>query len=288
MNDEATIMLNAWLAKSLAVGPTASAELAGIDAEPVAAAAVYAYLAGFWAMVCLFALGRRWRHRIAALTPLGLLCGAAGLEAELPRLQAAFAAGLPSVAWLGLLGLLAGLIAAAGASSRSPFRLRSALALALGLAFSWVSSYQYVYNVPMLNSPHLNIASFLLWGSGLFAVVGVNRRLETVVQRTLPRTALLWLIYIAALLVLEFIGYELLAIREVSKGVDHRPMVFGLIHGPWPMKVFYLGAGLLVVWVDRVYRASRLCVIAGVAGSHAVHRFAKPMRGPCRAWVISD
>lgn len=165
----------------------------------------------------------------------------------------------PLKAWLALaciasLGGWLGLVTAAGAGACTGFRLRSVAGIAFGISLVWVANYRYQYNVPALNSPYFNLSTLSIWGTCLSCTAVFNRMLCRREWHWLPRYGLVWMAYMTGLVILEFIGYHVLAIKEVSKGVFHSPMMFDLVHGPIEMKAFYLMAGVLVAGLDQTFR----------------------------------
>ena len=71
------------------------------------------------------------------------------------------------------------------------------------------------------------------------------------------RLSLVWLTYLMCLILLEYVGYHILGVREISKGIHNDPLALGLIHGTDTMKVFYLSAGAVTALLDHALRRLR-------------------------------
>jgi hypothetical protein len=159
---------------------------------------------------------------------------------------------------VGMAGGLLGRLLHAGGSCRPPFSFASAAALAMAISFLWVTFYGYSYNYTAMNTAFLNLWAFAFWSLGLSAVIVLGRAIENRIAEFPLRMALVWLGYVAGLVALEYVGYDLLHIREMSKGIYHEPALLGLIHGPVTMKLYYFLSGLLAVLLDHQLRQARL------------------------------
>lgn len=144
-----------------------------------------------------------------------------------------------------------------GINSRPPYGLFSAAGLAGMISFLWVISYGYQYNHSGLNASHFNFFAFTVWSLGLCSVIALQRAMEGRIYHVPSRLALIWTSYFVGLVLLEFVGYKLLGIHEVSKGVLHPPLLFGLIHGTVAMKTFYLLIGVVTALLDQMQREAR-------------------------------
>ncbi|MEI6456651.1 MAG: hypothetical protein WCO93_10215 [bacterium] len=125
------------------------------------------------------------------------------------------------------------------------------------LSFLWVGSYQYKYNIEWMNFPGLNLWAFLLWMSGGFIFLKIYLYLRRTAGRKYRGMLLAWLIYFLLLLVIEFVGYQILQIRETSIHVK-QPLVFGLIHGSAGLHIYYLIFPFLII----LFHETQLKVIA--------------------------
>lgn len=159
---------------------------------------------------------------------------------------------------VGMAGGLVGHLLHAGGRSRPPFSFASAAALAMSISFIWVGFYGYSYNYTAMNTAFLNLWAFAFWSLGLSAVIVLGRSIENTVADFPARIGLVWMSYIVGLIAMEYIGYDLLNIREISKGIHHDPAVLGLIHGPITMKLYYFLSGLIAVVLDHRLRVARL------------------------------
>lgn len=167
---------------------------------------------------------------------------------------------------VGLAGGVVGHLLHTGGRSRPPFGFVSAAALAMAISFVWVGLYGYSYNYTAMNTAFLNLWAFAFWSLGLSAIIVLGRAIEDHVVGFPVRIALVWVSYIAGLIVMEYVGYDLLHIREISKGIYHEPALLGLIHGPTTMKLYYFLSGLLAVVLDHRLRMARLRLRRPVRG----------------------
>lgn len=123
------------------------------------------------------------------------------------------------------------------------------LSISCAMSFFWVASYGYTYNVSFLNSPVVNWWAFVLWSSGLFACLCVYRRFNYyIAEHFLVKIALIWMLYFSGILIIEYLGYYVLHIRQVTSG---EPLLFGLIHGTVILKAYYVIAGICAVVVSK-------------------------------------
>lgn len=146
--------------------------------------------------------------------------------------------------------IVVGLLGCALASlpwNRTRETFRDAVA-AVTIALVWVWGYGYAYNIPSLNSPHVNWWALLLWSGGLFGVLRLFRRLKNTGKGDLAAVATVWAVSLAALLFLEYLGYQVLGIQETG---GHPPLIFNLIHGTAVLKVWYLFSAPLTILAVR-------------------------------------
>lgn len=121
------------------------------------------------------------------------------------------------------------------------------LLYAAAMSFVWVSWYNYDYNASdQVKVWRLNITTWILWTVALLSVGiwwsflgSMCGSSLTLVQR-LAITGVLWT---AIIMIVEWIGYNVLNIRLKS----NYPGLFGLklMHGPVYLKVYYLTAWLI-------------------------------------------
>lgn len=109
------------------------------------------------------------------------------------------------------------------------------------IAFLWVGSYGYQYNVAALSSQGLNWFAWGLWTLGHFTILEVNSRLKRRVSAAWVQLSILWLTYYLVLFGIEFVGYYLLGIHEVGRPACPA-LICGLIHGTPVLFGFYLTA----------------------------------------------
>jgi len=116
----------------------------------------------------------------------------------------------------------------------------------LTFAFVWVGNYRYEYNYQTINTNGINLWAFSLWLAGGLAFLLVYRFIKKKITGVFRRLAVTWLIYFISLLVIEYVGYFLMEIREVS--VPHaKALIFGLIHGNLALWIYYLIFPFLII-----------------------------------------
>jgi len=121
--------------------------------------------------------------------------------------------------------------------------------VAIAMALIWVGYYEYKYNIPSLNSSHINWFAFILWSGWLFITISMYSIINKVVNDDVLSLVITWIIYFPLLLIFEYVGYYVLKIRSVT---TDGPFIFGLIHGSTTLKCFYLTAGVLAILLTKM------------------------------------
>jgi hypothetical protein len=135
------------------------------------------------------------------------------------------------------------------------FAIGADLFVSLLMSILWVGFYRYNYNVDFLNSPVVNWFAFFLWSTGLLVTIKTYQWYKSVFTCVWLRVPVLWVSYFLSLLVIEYLGYHIFKIRELTSG---NPLCFGLIHGTPTLKVYYLSAGIIAIFLSNVFKkASR-------------------------------
>lgn len=128
------------------------------------------------------------------------------------------------------------------------------------LAFLWVRYYGYRYNIPFLNSPFVNWWALTIWTLGLYGVLYFHKLYIKMGWKELPAAGLIWVTCLAVTLIIEFIGYKVLGVREMG---GHPPLVFDLVHGTAVLKICYFFAAPIAVGgaalVKKILFGRRLC-----------------------------
>ncbi len=119
----------------------------------------------------------------------------------------------------------------------------AATLVALTLAFLWVGIYGYRYNQDFFNTPGLNWWAFLLWRLGSAALSWHYSHMAARLKSHWRAVVQTLLVYGAALLVVEYAGYVVFGIHEISH--HGTPLVLDLIHGTPTMWVAYMLAPIL-------------------------------------------
>jgi len=151
----------------------------------------------------------------------------------------------------GLLGALIAFLILKYAPSRGKqnciTRNIPALFISGTLAFLWAGSYQYRYNMEWMNFPGLNLWAFLLWTAGGFIFLRIWFLVNARIRKKFISVIVSWMIYITILLILEFLGYRMLHIRETSTHLKN-PLIFGLVHGSPGLHIYYLIFPFIIIF----------------------------------------
>ncbi|MEJ5261364.1 MAG: hypothetical protein WHT45_01690 [Ignavibacterium sp.] len=123
-----------------------------------------------------------------------------------------------------------------------------AMTSSLIVAFIWVGFYKYRYNIEYLNTAGLNIWAFSLWFVGLFSICLLYEKLKLMSFRKEISLTILYAIYLLMLFVVEFVGYEILGIKEINHS-NASPLIFDLIHGTQALHIFYLLSPILIILI---------------------------------------
>ncbi len=132
-------------------------------------------------------------------------------------------------------------------SLRLPPLTTMEIGIACTMSCLWVGFYGYRYNVPFFNSPLINWLAFILWSIGLVTTIRVYKLLGNILMPPWQRILATWFIYFTGLLVLEYCGYYVFEIQQVT---NERPLMFGLIHGTATLKFYYVVAGVCAVGLN--------------------------------------
>ena len=108
------------------------------------------------------------------------------------------------------------------------------LIVALIIALSWTSYYFYEYNSGNIFIGDINLFPLVCWTFGLVVLREIYEKIGGT-SRFFRIIALYWI----TLFVIEALGYYILGIHLDSNYSG----MFGVIHGPLIMKIFYLTAG---------------------------------------------
>ena len=112
----------------------------------------------------------------------------------------------------------------------------AAFVSSLTIAFLWVGSYGYNYNISFFNSQFINWWALTAWTWG-GAMMALLFYLFKEKMNMFYSLIIVWLIHFAFLLVVESIAYHLFSFREES--LVTKPLIFNLIHGDINMHIFY-------------------------------------------------
>ena len=133
--------------------------------------------------------------------------------------------------------------------------------IACSMSFLWVGLYGYRYNIEFFNSPFINWLAFILWSIGLFLTIKVYQLLGKLIACFWKKILATWFIYFMALLFIEFLGYHVFKIRQVTY---ETPLIFGLIHGTKILKYYYIFAGILAILLNNLLKNLRTAPLSKV------------------------
>lgn len=125
------------------------------------------------------------------------------------------------------------------------------ISIACGVSFYWVGYHGYKYNIPYLNSPVINWLALILWSAGLICNMMIYKYMRQAIKSKWLGLGLTWLTYFVLLLLVEFIGYDVLGIRQIT---EEKPLIFGLIHGTSTLKIYYLVAGVGTLALSKLVK----------------------------------
>lgn len=125
------------------------------------------------------------------------------------------------------------------------------ISIACIVSFYWVGYYGYKYNIPYLNSQVINWLALILWSAGLICNMMIYKYIRQAIGSKWLSLGLTWLTYLALLLLVEFIGYDVLGIRQIT---EEKPLIFGLIHGTKTLKIYYLLAGMGTLALSKLVK----------------------------------
>lgn len=119
------------------------------------------------------------------------------------------------------------------------------------LSFIWVNNYQYKYNVEIFNTHVVNIWAYSLWVIASYVYLKLDSSINNKFANKYISFTLSWAIYFLGLLLLEYIGYNILGIHESS--ARGGALIFGLIHGNNILHIYYLLFPILITGVYRLF-----------------------------------
>jgi hypothetical protein len=128
-----------------------------------------------------------------------------------------------------------------------------AIIASLTLAYIWVGSYGYKYNLHQFNSGGVNWWAMLCWFLTGVAITASYSFVPEKFRISRSFTVMvIYCIYVTSLFLCEYVAYSILEIREI--GHNSSPLIFDVIHGTTFMHFFYLSAPLLFIALLSVLR----------------------------------
>lgn len=119
-----------------------------------------------------------------------------------------------------------------------------AISISIQLAFWWVGSYNYYYNIELFNSYGINYTSFICWSCTLIFMIRVYFILKKHINNQIISIIFYYLTYLVMLFVFEFITFHILGIKEISSK-EKTAFVFNIIHGTALLHFVYLTIPLI-------------------------------------------
>ena len=118
----------------------------------------------------------------------------------------------------------------------------------LVLSALWGGYYHYKYNVEAFNVYSINIWAFFLWLVFGYLFLIIYSFVWEKINRVYLRLTVSWVIYFVGLLIVEYIGYHVVCIRENSERAGNA-LIFGLIHGTLVLHIYYMLFPFLIIAV---------------------------------------
>ncbi len=119
-----------------------------------------------------------------------------------------------------------------------------ALLASMTYAFLWVGFYGYKYDGNEWNSSGLNYSAFIFWTAGAFGTISFYRLIWWF--KPIGRFMITWLAYLPVLFLVEYFGYHILQLHEISRP-GSSALLLGLIHGTRTLHIFYLISPLITI-----------------------------------------
>ncbi len=130
-----------------------------------------------------------------------------------------------------------------------------ALAFALGLAWGIPASSLYVYETTLFVIGPLNLYPICYWTIGLFATYFLFRTFQSYFMSFWVRWLVFSLFFWSGLIVIEFVAYHFLGLKDLATLNCPGLPVLDCIHAPSTMKVVYFTMGplyfLLLTLLER-------------------------------------
>ncbi len=134
------------------------------------------------------------------------------------------------------------------------------LLMAFVISFVWniIAKKQYGYGFHFIKVGGINIMPFFAWGLGLFGLYVIYTHFQEwfKLKKWYQRFILFIMIYWTLLIMIEYIAYHLMKLRDIAtKGYKGLPFI-DCIHAPQWMQISYFSLGLiyfvLITYVNRL------------------------------------
>ncbi|HPR31593.1 MAG TPA: hypothetical protein PLK12_05850 [Prolixibacteraceae bacterium] len=120
---------------------------------------------------------------------------------------------------------------------------------ALTISFLWTGFYGYQYNINAMNSPGINVISFLSWALGGLAILLLHRAFKKTIRNRFIALTAFYLTYLSGLFFGKWISYYLLNIKEISR--EASGFLFGFLPYNNALLLFYLMSPVFFILLNR-------------------------------------
>ncbi|MEP0862480.1 MAG: hypothetical protein HRF52_13670 [Ignavibacterium sp.] len=125
-----------------------------------------------------------------------------------------------------------------------------AIVTSLTISFIWVGFYQYKYNYNFLNSNGFNFWAFGCWSVSILFICILFSHFKNKFSNKLKFYSIFYLVYFSSLVIVEFIGFNILGIKEIAH-INSDSLIFNLIHGTTTLHIYYLLAPLIAIMTNK-------------------------------------
>lgn len=130
---------------------------------------------------------------------------------------------------------------------RKYFDLFTIFFVSITISFLWVGFYGYKYNVSFLNTPGINVTTWILWTIGLILCSFTYKQLKEKLNSRWKSISIVYILYIPLLFLFEYFNYHILMFREISTA-NRVALIFDVIHGTSALHIYYLTAPIINIF----------------------------------------
>lgn len=122
----------------------------------------------------------------------------------------------------------------------------------LTISFLWVGFYGYKYSADYLNTPGLNLTTFLIWSFGIIYIIYVSRLVYNKTKKKILSLFIIYLMYLPTLFLFEYFNYHILKVHEISTP-ERKALIFDIVHGTTSLHVFYLSVPIISIIIYYLF-----------------------------------